>query len=121
MARANKTADIKKILTAFENCDETTKAVVSGLVERVVFLNRKIAELEKDIEKNGMFETVYKANMAEPTEQRRAAVDTYNQFMKNYTPAVTKLQAIVENNTAKNPQEDEFMKFINSRGGGGKA
>ena len=102
---------VKKIIEAFKDCDENVQTVAKGLIERVCFMQARLCDLEKDIKKNGMTETVYRANMVEPIQQKRAQADLYNQIIKNYTAAVSKLAAMLPD-SKKSESGDELIDFL---------
>jgi hypothetical protein len=96
------------LLELMKDIPQDEKKLVSGLVERLAFLQITIEDLESDIKANGTFELT----KTRPRKLReRPAVKTYNAMIKNYTAAMKQL---LDRLPSRNDEagDDELLSFL---------
>ena len=118
MARKKvKCEDIDKLKNAIELIGENRKPIAENIFQKIKFMNETLIKLEKQIQDEGAVIKAVNGNGFE-TISEHPAQKSYNTMIGRYNGLIKTLIDMIPENE---PAEDEFMKFINGRGGGGKA
>ena len=118
--------DIKKAVTKeknrlkkqFKAVDETTTAVVLGLIDSAAFIKVQLNILEDDIKENGVTEKFSQSAGQKPYDRKRPQAELYNSMNTNYQKIIKQLTDLLPKPEAKTSGKDEndgFMRFINGR------
>lgn len=118
--------DIKKAVTKeknrlkkqFKAVDETTTAVVLGLIDSAAFIKVQLNILEDDIKENGVTEKFSQSAGQKPYDRKRPQAELYNSMNTNYQKIIKQLTDLLPKpdvKTSGKSEDDGFMSFVHGR------
>lgn len=90
------------------------RATIEGLIQRAAFMRISLAELEADINKNGLTESFAQGDQIPYVRTRPAAV-LYNTMNTGYQKIIKQLTDLLPEETASREKDDGFDGFVGGR------
>lgn len=80
-------AELARLMNIYQNLPENTLEVMTPLIENAAFMKITMDDLQKEITKNGAVE-IYQNGANQQGRKQSAAVQAYNQIIKNYNATI---------------------------------
>lgn len=107
MARRKK-INLDKLREYFEKNDNEKSKLALSLINRAIFLNKTLDDLEKEINESGVITTMQQGDYE--IERENPALKSYNTTIKNYTTLIKQLFDMLPKNIGEN-EKDDFDAF----------
>ena len=107
MARRKK-INLDKLREYFEKNDNEKSKLALSLINRAVFLNKTLDDLEKEINESGVITVMQQGDYE--IERENPALKSYNTTIKNYTTLIKQLFDMLPKNIGEN-EKDDFDAF----------
>lgn len=107
MARRKK-INLDKLREYFEKNDNEKSKLALSLINRAIFLNKTLDDLEKEINESGVITTMQQGDYE--IERENPALKSYNTTIKNYTALIKQLFDMLPKSIGEN-EKDDFDAF----------
>lgn len=107
MARRKK-INLDKLREYFEKNDNEKSKLALSLINRAVFLNKTLDDLEKEINESGVITVMQQGDYE--IERENPALKSYNTTIKNYTALIKQLFDMLPKSIGEN-EKDDFDAF----------
>lgn len=107
MARRKK-INLDKLREYFEKNDNEKSKLALSLINRAIFLNKTLDDLEKEINESGVVTAMQQGDYK--IERENPALKSYNTTIKNYTALIKQLFDMLPKSIGEN-EKDDFDAF----------
>lgn len=108
-------SEIEKLNKLFAKINPGTKKAVHSLIENAAFMSVTLADLQVEINKNGVTEK-YKNGENQFGVKKSSSVEVYNQMVKNHMGIMRQLTDLLpEDGYNKDDCNDGFDDFVSER------
>lgn len=107
--------EIKRLNDIFKDLEENKKSAVEGLIQEAAFMRATLAELKKDINKNGPIDEMEQGDYS--ILRASPAVTTYNAMIQRYTTVMKEILSLFPKD-APIYVDDGFDSFVAKRDNG---
>lgn len=103
-----KKVNLEKLKIFFEEKDDDKSRLALSLINRAIFLNKTLDDLEKEVKKSGVITTMSQGDYE--IERENPALKSYNTTIKNYASLIKQLVDMLPKNIS-NGDDDDFDAF----------